>query len=87
MTSDLASGFDSFEDAEVDDDPGEEEEAEELPADAPRLLNATGYLQELVTAGKRTEGHTYTHDRHTHTRQTHTHTSELSPTHPSKARL
>lgn len=49
MHSDLASGFDTFEDAQVDNDPGQDKDAKQLPAQSSCLLNTIGYLQKPVT--------------------------------------
>ena len=49
---DLPGGLDGFPVAEVDDDPGEKQEAEELPADAAKVLDAFRHLQNSVTATK-----------------------------------
>lgn len=49
FTSYLPSGFDSFKDAEVDEDPGQQQQEEELPPQGARLLHTTGPLQHLIT--------------------------------------
>ncbi len=45
----LPGGFDSFKDAEVDEDPGQQQQEEELPPQDARLLHTTGPLQHLKT--------------------------------------
>jgi len=42
-------GFDPFKDAEVDEDPGQQKQEEELPSQDTRLLHTTGPLQHLKT--------------------------------------
>ncbi len=49
FSSYLPSGFDSFKDAEVDEDPGQQQQEEELPPQGARLLHTTGPLQHLIT--------------------------------------
>ena len=47
--SDLASRLDALENAQIDDDPGQEEQTKQLPADATSLLDALRLLQKLAT--------------------------------------
>ena len=54
--TDLARGTDAPDETEEDKNPGEDETAEQLPADTSHVLNAGWDLQHMVPAGEGVRG-------------------------------
>lgn len=48
-SSDLASGSDSFKNAQINNEPGKNKTAKEFPAKPTKVLDATGFLQKPMT--------------------------------------